>query len=72
MTNTLAGHLTGRKWWYALLAVAAAFAQVLLVGADDTPVSPVLYVLVFGGALWVYLCARGLTRALSGRSAGRR
>lgn len=52
--------------------MAAAFAQVLLVGAGDTPVSPVLYVLVFGGPLWVYLAARGLTRALSGRSAGRR
>ena len=37
-----------------------AFAQILLFGNGGSAVSPVLYVIVFGCPLWVYLCARAL------------
>ena len=41
-----------------------AFGNILLLGRGDAHVSPLLYVLVFGCPLWVYLCARGLRAVL--------
>ncbi|MDO5691662.1 MAG: CPBP family intramembrane metalloprotease [Pseudomonadota bacterium] len=41
-----------------------AFGSILLFGRGDTAVSPLIYLIVFGCPLWVYLCARGLRAVL--------
>ncbi|MDO5504744.1 MAG: type II CAAX endopeptidase family protein [Pseudoxanthomonas suwonensis] len=53
------GSLTAAMVSHALQSVFA-FGQLLVYGKGDHPVSPLLYVLVFGAPLWVFLCARAL------------
>ncbi|GMA41908.1 CPBP family intramembrane glutamic endopeptidase [Mobilicoccus caccae] len=42
----------------------AAFSQILIFGRGDAYVSPIIWILILGCPLWVYLVARGL-RAIS-------
>lgn len=67
LVYVLTGSLTAAMVSHSLQS-AFAFGQVLLFGAGDATVSPVLYVLVFGCPLWVYLVARGLRAVLPERA----
>ena len=58
----LTGSMTAAMIAHALQSWAA-FGQVLVFGRGDASVSPLIWILVLGCPLWVYLCARGL-RAL--------
>lgn len=62
LVYVLTGSLTAAMVSHSLQS-AAAFGQILLFGAGETDVSPLVHVLVFGCPLWVYLIARGLHAA---------
>lgn len=47
-----------------------SFGQILLFGHDGAAVSPVLWIIVAGCPLWVYLCASGLRAVLPRDRAG--
>ncbi|GAB3701112.1 CPBP family glutamic-type intramembrane protease [Mariniluteicoccus flavus] len=51
MTAAMMSHVL--QSWYA-------FGQILVFGRGDASVSPIIWILILGCPLWVYLCARGL------------
>lgn len=59
LVYVLTGSMTAAMVSHSLQS-CFAFGQILLFGRGDDPVSPIIYVLVFGCPLWTYLCARGL------------
>lgn len=62
----LTGSLTATMVSHSLQSMAA-FGQILIFGRGDADVSPIVWILVFGCPVWVYLCARGLAALLPGR-----
>lgn len=63
----LTGSLTATMVAHSLQSVAA-FGQILIFGRGDADVSPVVWILVFGCPIWVYLCARALAAVLPERA----
>lgn len=59
----LTGSMTAAMMTHVLQSWAA-FGQVLVFGRGDAAVSPLIWILVLGCPLWVYLCARGLRAVL--------
>lgn len=63
LVYVITGYMTAAMVSHSLQS-CYAFSLVLLLGAGDHNVSPLLYVLVFGCPVWVYLWARGLRAVL--------
>lgn len=60
LVYVLTGSMTAAMIAHALQS-CVAFAQVLYFGSGDATVSPILWIIVLGCPIWVYLIARALT-----------
>ena len=63
LTYVLTGSLTATMIGHSLQSTVA-FAQILLLGRGDADVHPLLWALVLGGPLWVWLGARAVRAVL--------
>lgn len=63
LVHVATGSMTAEMVSHSLQSLVA-FGQIIVLGHGATHVSPLVYVVLFGCRLWVYLCARGVRGVL--------